>query len=153
MKYTEKNFIVAAVFAAVFASCTIETSRNGKLDGFWHLVRIDTLDTGKSRDLSRQRIFWGVQYKLINVKDADRNEQGYYLRFERVKDSLFVHTPYANHLHQDQGADGGDIPIDDAKLLAPFGINRLEEHFKTEALDGSKMILKSSRLRLYFDSF
>jgi hypothetical protein len=43
--------------------------------------------------------------------------------------------------------------VDDATLMAPYGIQRLEEHYKVEALDGKKMILKSETLRLYFKKF
>ncbi len=153
MKYKYIFLFATIVFAIICASCTIEISKNGKLDGFWHLVRVDTLNTRKSCDLSQQRIFWGVQYKLINVKNVDVDNQGFYLRFDQTADSLFVHTPYVNHWHQDNGANGGDIPVADATRLVPFGISNLEDHFKKEALDGSKMILKSSKLRLYFDRF
>lgn len=134
-------------------SCTIEMSRNKGFDGFWHLVRIDTLRTGGSKDMSRQRVFWGVQHELIHVKNVDSDSAGYYLRFARTENTLFIHTPYANHGHQDAGPNGGDIPVNDVTWLAPFGINRLEEYFRTETLDERKMILKSSMLRLYFDRF
>lgn len=144
---------VAALSTFIISSCTIETSGNGTLDGYWHLVRVDTLSTGGSMDLSNRRIFWGIQHKLVSVKDMDKNSLGFYLRFEQTDDKLLLKSPYINHWHQDQGEDGGDIPLDNAIELSPFGINQLEEEFEKEALDGTRMVLKSTVLRLYFNRF
>lgn len=58
-------YLIAAI-SLVLSSCTLETSDNGDLDGFWHLERVDTLATGNYLDLSRERVFWGVQHKLIS---------------------------------------------------------------------------------------
>lgn len=55
-----------AAICLVVNSCTIETSDNGDFDGFWHLERVDTLATGNYLDLSKERVFWGVQHKLIS---------------------------------------------------------------------------------------
>ena len=54
---------IAAILttALTLASCELETSDNGKFDGFWHLERVDTLATGRSLNLQQKRIFWGVQ--------------------------------------------------------------------------------------------
>ena len=64
-----------------------------------------------------------------------------------------THTPYKDNWHQDKGDNGGDHPIDDPKLLAPYGINNLEEEFIKEKLDGGQMILRSKTLRLKFKRF
>jgi len=40
---TIKSIIVMAFAISAMMSCEIETSGNGDLDGFWHLVRVDTL--------------------------------------------------------------------------------------------------------------
>lgn len=133
----------------LIASCDIETSGNGKLDGFWHLVEVDTLQTSGKANVADQRLFWGVQAKLIHLQGADNS---FYLRFNHTADSLILYQPYLDHWHQDQ-EDGGDIPVDDATLMAPYGIQRLEEHYKVEALDGKKMILSTSTLRLFFKKF
>ena len=137
-------------------SCTIESSKNGDLDGFWHLERIDTLATGKTGDYSEKRIFWGIEHKLINVKDADAGTRGFLLRFEQTSDSLKLSSPYKFNWHEDQGTDdnpGGDIPVEDVEPLRHYGLNALDEKFAKEALDGSKMILRSKTLRLYFKRF
>lgn len=149
-----KNNIRSAIFTLfatiALASCDIETSSNGDFDGFWHLERVDTLATGGTTDLSQKRIFWGVQYKLISVRDIDVDKNhGYYLRFNQTNDKIVTHSPYKDGWHQD-AEEGGDTPIDDPKLLAPYGINKLEEEFVKEKLNGGKMILRSETLRLTF---
>ena len=145
---------IGATIIAAMTSCTIETSDNGDFDGFWHLERVDTLATGGTTDLSKKRVFWGVQYKLISVRDVDVDKQhGYYLRFTQTSDKIVTHTPYKDNWHQDKGEDGGDIPIVDPALLAPYGINNLEEPFLKEQLNGSSMVLRSKTLRLYFKRF
>ena len=99
-------------------------------------------------------MFWGVQYKLISVRDVDKDKQhGYYLRFKQTSDKIVTHTPYKDNWHQDKGDNGGDHPIDDPKLLAPYGINNLEEEFVKEKLNGGQMILRSKTLRLKFKRF
>ena len=43
--------------------------------------------------------------------------------------------------------------MEDVKVLAPYGINSLEETFAVEAIDGKKMILRSETLRLNLKKF
>lgn len=147
------NTILATIALTTLASCEIETSDNGDFDGFWHLERVDTLATGGTTDLSKKRVFWGVQYKLISVYDIDKEGTfGYYLRFKQTSDQIVTHTPYKNNWHQDV-ENGGDHPIDDPTQLAPYGINNLEEEFVKEKLDGGQMLLRSKTLRLKFKRF
>ena len=146
--------IIATLAIVSLASCEIETSDNGDFDGFWHLERVDTLATGGTCDLSKKRVFWGVQYKLISVYDTDKEGTfGYYLRFTQTRDKIVTKSPYKNSWHQDNGEDGGDIPVDDPTQLAPYGINNLEEEFVKEKLNGGQMILRSKTLRLKFKRF
>lgn len=142
--------------ALMMCACTIESSDNGDLDGYWHLEQVDTLATGRVGDYSERRIFWGIEHKLLNVKDVDEGKHGYLFRFEQTYDSLKLSSPYKFNGHEDKGEDGepgGDIPVEDVEALRPYGVNALEEGFAKEALNGSKMILRSKTLRLYFRRF
>ncbi len=150
-------YLIAAI-CLVVSSCTIETSDNGDFDGFWHLERVDTLATGNYLDLSRERVFWGVQHKLISCASITATNmysfRGYYFRFEQTGDSLILHSPYKNNWHQDHGENGGDIPatvVNDS--IRSYGINNLREAFYKEKLKGDKMMLRSKMLRLYFTKF
>lgn len=156
-----KNIFLPILLMAMWllvgaASCgvDIETSDNGDLDGFWHLERVDTLATQKTVDYSGKRIFWAVQAKLLNVRDVDKDGRlGYLLRFSQTSDSLILSSPYKFNWHENEQSEGGDIPVEDAEELRPYGINGLEEHYYKEALSGGKMILRSKTLRLEFRKF
>ena len=102
--------VIGATMIAAMTSCTIESSDNGKLDGFWHMEQVDTLATGGTQDLSDSLMFWCIDTKLIGVRGSGRSHNlGYYLRFTQTSDSVTVHSPHRNGWHQDQ-VDGGDTP-------------------------------------------
>lgn len=153
MKYFNKSHkLMAWVAVGMLTSCELHTSDNGKLDGFWHLERVDTLATGGQKDLSEQRVFWAIEAKLLNVRDSDHDSRGFYFRFNQTADSLILTEPYDYGGHDDQEG-GGDVPVTDVEVLAPYGINNLEEHYQKESLTGSRMTLKSKTLRLFFKKF
>lgn len=142
-------FVAISMFA--FSSCELESSDNGKLDGFWHLESIDSLENGKTVDMSKLHVFWGIEYKLIAATQYDNNTEAMFFRFEQTSDSLKITQAFINHGHQD---NGGDIPLTEVTNdLRYYGINNLPEGFAKEALSGSKMILRSKTLRLKFKKF
>lgn len=142
-------FVAISMFA--FSSCELESSDNGKLDGFWHLESIDSLENGKTVDMSKLHVFWGIEYKLIAATQYDNNTERMFFRFEQTSDSLKITQAFINHGHQD---NGGDIPLTEVTNgLRYYGINNLPEGFAKEALSGSKMILRSKTLRLKFRKF
>ena len=118
-------FIVTALVATALSSCSIESSDNGDLDGYWHLERIDTIATAGVNDLSEQRLFWSVNNKLLMLRG---DTISYFMRFRQTADSLVVFSPYLNGGHEDIEG-GGDHLINNPALLHPYGIGRLEEHF------------------------
>ena len=142
-------FVAISMFA--FSSCELESSDNGKLDGFWHLESIDSLENGKTVDMSKLHVFWGIEYKLIAATQYHNNTERMFFRFEQTSDSLKITQAFITHGHQD---NGGDIPLTEVTNdLRYYGINNLPEGFAKEALSGSKMILRSKTLRLKFKKF
>lgn len=154
MKNITMRMIAAMMFAGVLVSCGVdfERSKNGSLDGYWHLVSIDTLATGTSGDYSKQRIFWSVEHKLLQVNDIDKGGS-FLFRFNQTADSVMLYSPYRTKGHENNGGTGGDELLTDPAPLAHFGINALEESYAKEALDSKKMILRSKTLRLKFIKF
>ena len=144
-----RHFLYSVGLVLLLAGCDLETSDNGDLDGYWHLTRVDTLTTGGTLDTSEQLLFWAVQVRLLNVVDQsdDADHMGYLLRFEHKEGTLRVYQPYKN------SRKDGDIKVDDASVLSPFGINRLDETFRVEQLDGDGMQLTGDALRLTFVRF
>ncbi len=134
---------------ALLASCTIESSNNGDLDGYWHLESIDTIRTGGKCDLSHQQLFWGVQHKLLLLNGGSTS---FFYRFKQTGDSLILLTPYINGGHEDVEG-GGDTPLTEPSELRQYGIQHLEEHFLKEKLGGSYMVLRTDSFRLNLRRF
>jgi hypothetical protein len=130
----------------LLTSCDIETSDNGDLDGYWHLVQVDTLATGNSSNLSETRVFWGVQMHLIQAVDHDHDpgHYGYLFNFEHNGQTLRL---YNAHKH---ARAEGDLLVEDSRVLAPLGINTLDDLFTIEKLNSDNLILKDHLLRLWF---
>lgn len=139
-----KSIMVMALVVAAMMSCEIEMSGNGDLDGYWHLVRVDTLTTGGVCDMSGKRVFWSVQSSLINATDYDRQYRGYFFHFDKSETTLRLFDPYA-----DKRADG-DIKVEDSSEISHLGINALDETFRIEQLSGSRMTIATEQLRLSF---
>lgn len=156
---TIKSLLTTLATTLLFASCNVETSDNGPLDGFWHLERVDTLATGGTTDYSSGYVFWGVQKDLIYIKDSSNGSIGaYYLRFNQTHDNLHITKIYLDHGHEDnpnhEQGQGGDIPVEAIdRNLRFLGLNTLPEHFKKEAINGNRMILSTEKLRLKFKKF
>lgn len=153
---TSAPTMVAALLLSLM-SCEIETSENGKLDGFWHLERIDSLNNNKIEDYSNKLIFWGIQMHLIETKDIDNNNINHlYLRFKQTTDSLYINKIYENHWHEDNYDDetAGDVPVSlPNNDTRHYGINAIPETFLKEELNGRRMVLRSKTLRMTFRRF
>lgn len=148
MRKTRYTFIIiAAAISASLASCTLETSDAGDYDGFWHLTRMDTIQTGGVNDLSKEKIFWSFQNKLMEADDKSGAHQSILMRYVHTKTQLTLNTPYG------YDRENGDKPLSDSTLLLPYGINKTEEKFDVVTLKGGKMVLQSEKLKLTFKRF
>lgn len=134
------SVIAVALFCTLFTACELETSDNGDLDGFWHLVEVDTLATGGVKDLHQSKMFWAFQMNLLQFTGSGR----YFARFSHENGQLIVNQP------QSYDSKKGHQPITDVSVLAPLGLNDLEVQFSIEYLSGSSMILNDGTLRLQF---
>lgn len=142
-------YISVILFTAAISSCTLESSDNGKLDGFWHLERIDTIPTGGVNDLSDETLFWAVENKILQLKGGSVIIT---LRFNNTSDSLILSDPYRSYGHEESGT-GGDVQLTDPEVLKQYGVQHLEEHFVKESLKSSNMVLRTDSFRLYFKKF
>ena len=136
---------ITFLFAAflLLTSCEIEFSNNGKLDGFWQLIAVDTLATHTS-DLKTSGRTWAFQGRLLEMRDTKGGFSDLYFSFEHRGDSLFLDSPYLS----DRDVD--DIKITDVNIVRPYGVNGLKEGFEIESLSNNKLILRSKTLRLLF---
>lgn len=139
--------MVLAVMACVltWSGCDMEASDNGELDGFWHLVSVDTLSNHQNVDYSENKIFWSVQGTLLQLSTPNDNPIIY--RLNRQNYVLHLHSP----LLFDR--DKGDTPVADLILLRPYGVNALNEEFEIAYLKNRRMVLMSPVLRLTFRKY
>lgn len=137
---------ITFLFAAflLLTSCEIEFSNNGKLDGFWQLIAVDTIATQHTSDLKTSGRTWAFQGRLLEMRDTKGGYSDLYFSFEHRGDSLFLDSPYLS----DRDAD--DIKITDVNIVKPYGVNGLKEGFEIESLSNNKLILRSKTLRLLF---
>ena len=141
------SFVVLLLLAMLATSCELDLSNNGKLDGYWRMMRVDTLETGGSLDLSQKLIFWSFDVRLMEVVDRNPPYADYLMHFSHERDSLFLMDA---HKYKQETVDS---LVTDTKELEPFGINRLKDKFAVEKLTGSKMTLRSETVRLWFDKY
>jgi len=140
-----KKLIIAFVaIIACISSCELEHSDNGKLDGMWHLVEIDTIETGGTFDLSQELRFWSFQMRLIEMRDSYGRQVVVVCYFDHSGDSLHIYNPCVSN------RDLGDVVLTTADTLRFYGVNSPTETFYVEKLTSGKMILKSDLLRLMF---
>lgn len=135
---------VTALVALVMASCELETSGNGDLDGMWRLAQVDTLGTSGVNRMEGEKKYWMFQLRLLQLEDKAGTVGSVLLRFERNGNTLRVYDPYAFD------RENGDRPLDEPSMLLPYGVNALDETFTIEALGGGRMVLANDRLRLSF---
>ena len=139
--------IILSVWILSFSSCEIETHSKGNIDGNWHLVEIDTLDTGGINDFRDFRVFWGIQANLVQLRDNDIVDNPLIIRFDLTNDRFTLYKPHIND------RENNDPEITDVSLLSHYGINELYESFLVEKLSATNLTLKSAKLRLFFEKF
>ena len=140
MKYLSILFTLMFCLSA----CELETSHNGKLDGWWLLTAVDTLQTGGHANMEAQQCTWAFQGRLLELRDVPGQRGDYLLSFAQHGNDLLLSHPYLS------ARDSGDIAVQTPQPLHPYGIQTLSEQFLIIAIDRQHMVLTSASLRLYF---
>ena len=137
---------LSILFAFMFclSACELETSHNGKLDGWWLLTAVDTLQTGGHANVEAQQCTWAFQGRLLELRDVPGQRGDYLLSFAQHGDDLLLSHPHFS------ARDSGDIAVQTPQPLHPYGIQTLSEQFLIIAIDRRRMVLTSASLRLYF---
>ena len=147
MKTSLTRFFLIISVISLMTACHMESSENGHLDGFWHLVRVDTLSIDTlsivgTSDLHQDYFFWAFQFQLLSVRNTQKSPEEYFLRFQRQGDELVLSDPFQYVLQ------GKDAPVENIDLLRPFGINDQEERFRIVHLSSRRMTLQNKFLVL-----
>lgn len=145
----KKIFACIVILITTISACNhFHTSDNGLLDGFWQLTQADTLQSGVSADVKDKRIFWTVQFNLLEVRNyVPDGPTNILFRFEHQGDSLIVYNPVA-----DQQAVQDSI-VTDLRTIEYYGLYNLREKLLILQLSSSKMILQNERLRMHFRKY
>ena len=137
---------LSILFAFMFclSACELETSHNGKLDGWWLLTAVDTLQTGGHANVEAQQCTWAFQGRLLELRDVSGQRGDYLLSFAQHDNDLLLSHPYLS------ARDSGDIAVQTPQPLHSYGIQTLSEQFLITAINRQRMVLTSASLRLYF---
>ena len=147
MKKSLYILLLLLPISILLISCEIETSGNGKLDGNWQLQSFDTLSTGGICDMSESTIYWGIENKILQIRNIKKAEKILF-RFEKSGSTLTITNP---HLYDNRKYE--TTPIEDKSVLLPFGIQDIEETYTIEQLSNSCFVLKNQQLRLHFRKY
>lgn len=138
--------LLLATMGVVSCGDLLESSGNGKLDGMWQLVRIDTLATGGYADVAEDRKYLSVQGSILTLRDADAYTI-YMFRFVQGEGQLGLSDARYNNREE------SDPRVTDVEELRPYGLGALETTLRIEKLNGRSMILTTDSLRLSFRRF
>lgn len=131
----------------MITSCTLDSSDNGALDGYWQLSSIDTLANGHSVNMRDSGIFWAFNFNLLVTRSTKEPLGEILYDFENTDDNLILSNPYILY------RDSSDIKVTDVNLLKKYGVNSLLETFTIEHLNSNKMVLQSNLVRLNFKKY
>lgn len=131
----------------MITSCTLDSSDNGALDGYWQLSSIDTLANGHSVNMRDSGIFWAFNFNLLVTRSTKEPLGEILYDFEKTEDNLILSNPYILY------RDSSDIKVTDVNLLKKYGVNSLLESFTIQHLNSNKMALQSNMLRLNFKKY
>lgn len=131
----------------MITSCTLDSSDNGALDGYWQLSSIDTLANGHSVNMRDSGIFWAFNFNLLVTRSTKEPLGEILYDFENTEDNLILSNPYILY------RDSSDIKVTDVNLLKKYGVNSLLESFTIQHLNSNKMALQSNMLRLNFKKY
>jgi len=153
----KKLFLTATATAllALGACSELESSDNGSFDGFWQLTRVDTLETGRTGDVTHRRIFWSVQSNLIEMRDLHEDETlgekapSVFYHFEQIADTLRLLTEPKPIVNNRRIIDRVAERID----VRTYGLNHLGEDLLVLHLTNENMTLQSEHFRMYFRKF
>jgi hypothetical protein len=140
--------VLTCITAISLNSCGLvdfDHSENGNLDGYWHLVTVDSLTNGVSTDLGEKRYFWAIQATLLELYSPDwLGGQRFVSRISYQDNRLTI-----IELRNDKREEGDPV-IENVDKVSPFGVNNVTETFQVEELLGRSMTLSTTELRLRF---
>ncbi len=145
--FKKYNYLAILLFLSVsLTCCKLDTSHNGKLDGYWKLCTIDDLTLGEVTDLTEKSIFWAVEKDLLVARDNDESPE-YVFRFSQSDSELTLRDG------QRYNKKSGNETVSDISVLYKYGIYSQPITYRIDELSRSKMMLSTDDIRLNFKKF
>lgn len=151
----KRSFYIFISLIAVFviSSCSFETdtvSGDGDMEGMWHLERItktsrDSAGSETVVDLSKKRIFWSFQHKLLQLEDYDKPDTLILCRFNISGGKLSLSEFYLDH-------NNSDSLTTNLSLLVPYGVNSVNPTYDY-TINGSNLTLRADSTTMSFKRF
>lgn len=140
--------IVLSLSLIGIVSCgdLVDTSDNGKLDGYWLLSQVDSIGSGQVAKVVSDRKFLSVQGTFVQMEDRDDGTQ-YIFRFTFVSDTLRLSDARRIDRNEPNPSDPVVLSVD---ILRPYGINSLTPEYKVETLTGSRLVMSDGVVRLHY---
>lgn len=139
-----KRLILISILGTMLASCTLETSDNGKLDGMWLLTTVDTLSTGGSANVRESLITWSFQMKLMQLRHPSNR-----LTFHFLHDGNRIILKDA--VVDDRSS--GDIPVTDVEIMKSVGLTQVQDTFTIYNLNSSNLDIANKQYRYRFRKY
>ena len=143
-----KRLIWAMLACLVLTGCEVRMSDNGDFDGLWQMTAIDSVATGRTRDMHTFGEYWAVQVHLLNVHNTKGRHGSVLFRFDFVGDSLKLRSPYI-----DESGEGATLPAHNVSSLKAWGIDHSEQGYRVVTLNGDEMVLQKENVRLRFRKY
>jgi len=143
-------FYLALTTLLLTLTSACSTESNGDLDGNWHLVTMDSVSAGTSRNMVPERIFWAVEARMMQIQKIGELYKVVNIRFEHRGDSLLLSDP---RLYRAEDNTFPDTPMTDLRVLRLYGIDSVNERYAIRALTDDAMVLESRKVRLHFEKF
>ena len=132
------------VFLPLLSSCTLETSKNGKLDGMWLLTTVDTLATGGSSEVRESLITWSFQVHLMQLRHPNGRMV---FHFQHDGNKLILNDAVIDDRMS------GDIPVTDNETMQRVGLTQPEDTFTVNNLSSSNLDIANRQYRLRFRKY
>ena len=124
---------------------------NGKLDGMWKLVTIQTPEA--TRNVEDTQTFLSIQLQMVQWDVIGRKQ--FYSRFEQFGDSIRFYDFTYSSKHRDKEDD--DEPVAPSQIqqgaLDEWGIHTTDARYRTRQLDGQALVLEKADTVLFLRKF
>ena len=129
------------VLGMMMTSCTLETSKNGDLDGMWFMTSVDTLTTNGTADVRAQFITWSFQVHLMQLRHP-KNTLNF--RFLHEGNLLILKDAFFDDRMN------GDPAVTDIETLREVGLLQFQDTFSIVSLNSDNLDIANRQYRYHF---